>query len=62
MADEKENQGPGPEDTPQADKVDQADKPKKELLKDINIDSTNQYIRKISQIDHKISREESHEL
>ncbi|HAT71583.1 MAG TPA: hypothetical protein DCS63_02065 [Elusimicrobia bacterium] len=34
----------------------------KEKLSDINIDSTNQYIRKISQIDHKISREESHEL
>jgi len=31
-------------------------------LSDINIDSTNQYIRKISTIDHKISREESHEL
>jgi RNA polymerase primary sigma factor len=41
------------------------EKPKaapKEKLSDINIDSTNQYIRKISQIDHKISREESHEL
>ena len=59
MADEKENQGPGPEDAPQPDK---ADKPKKEILKDINIDSTSQYIRKISQVDHKISREESHEL
>jgi RNA polymerase primary sigma factor len=34
----------------------------KEKLSEINIDSTNQYIRKISQIDHKISREESHEL
>jgi RNA polymerase primary sigma factor len=34
----------------------------KEKLSAINIDSTNQYIRKISQIDHKISREESHEL
>ncbi|MDA8130997.1 MAG: sigma-70 family RNA polymerase sigma factor, partial [Elusimicrobia bacterium] len=34
----------------------------KEKLSDINIDSTNQYIRRISQIDHKISREESHEL
>lgn len=34
----------------------------KEKLSDINIDSTNQYIRKISQIDHKISREESHDL
>jgi RNA polymerase sigma factor (sigma-70 family) len=31
-------------------------------LSDINIDSTNQYIRKIATIDHKISREESHEL
>ncbi|MCX5792117.1 MAG: sigma-70 family RNA polymerase sigma factor [Elusimicrobia bacterium] len=34
----------------------------KEKLSSINIDSTNQYIRKISQIDHKVSREESHEL
>jgi len=56
MAEEKEGREPGQEETPQAEK------PKKEVLKDINIDSTNQYIRKISQIDHKISREESHEL
>ncbi|MDT8286931.1 MAG: sigma-70 family RNA polymerase sigma factor [Elusimicrobiales bacterium] len=34
----------------------------KEKLSSINIDSTNQYIRKISTIDHKISREETHEL
>jgi len=58
MADEKENKEPeqGQEEAPQAGV------PKKEILKDINIDSTNQYIRKISQINHKISREESHEL
>ncbi|MDQ7773560.1 MAG: sigma-70 family RNA polymerase sigma factor [Elusimicrobiales bacterium] len=34
----------------------------KEKLSAINIDSTNQYIRKISTIDHKISREETHDL
>ena len=34
----------------------------KEKLSAINIDSTNQYIRKISTIDHRISREENHEL
>ncbi len=56
MAEEKENQEPAQEETPQAEK------PPKGLLKDINIDSMNQYIRRISQIDHKISREESHEL
>jgi len=39
-----------------------AEAPKKEVLREVNIDSTNQYIRKISQINHKISREESHEL
>ncbi len=58
MAEEKDKK-----DTEQAEEAPpQAAAPKKETLKDVNIDSTNQYIRKISQIDHKISREESHEL
>lgn len=59
MADETEEQEK--EETPK-EEVAAAEKKPKEKLSDINIDSTNQYIRKISQIDHKISREESHEL
>lgn len=60
MADEeKETTGEAAE--PQEAAPKDKDK-KKESLGDINIDSTNQYIRKISQIDHKISREESHDL
>jgi RNA polymerase primary sigma factor len=68
MAEEKENEELEREE-PAAPKVEKepgeeaaAEKKPKEKLSDINIDSTNQYIRKISQIDHKISREESHEL
>ena len=59
MAEEKENEDQEKEESPK-----EAASPAKakEKLSDINIDSTNQYIRKISQIDHKISREESHEL
>ncbi len=58
MADETEDQEK--EETPKEETAKPA--APKEKLSDINIDSTNQYIRKISQIDHKISREESHEL
>ena len=58
MADETEEQEK--EETPKEKEASPAKA--KEKLSDINIDSTNQYIRKISQIDHKISREESHEL
>lgn len=56
--DKKEQEKEQDEETPKKEEA----APKKEKLGDINIDSTNQYIRKISQIDHKISREESHEL
>ena len=61
MAEEKDEQEKeeGSEETP---KETAASAKPKEKLSEINIDSTNQYIRKISQIDHKISREESHEL
>ena len=59
MAEEKENEEQEKEEAPK--EAASSAKPK-EKLSDINIDSTNQYIRKISQIDHKISREESHEL
>lgn len=66
MAEEKDNEEQERED-PEKETKDAAKEPKekgaaKEKLSEINIDSTNQYIRKISQIDHKISREESHEL
>jgi len=59
MAEEKENEEVEKEEH---HKEEAAPAAPKEKLSDINIDSTNQYIRKISQIDHKISREESHEL
>ena len=59
MADEKETEEQESEPQEKEEKVKGAEK---EKLGAINIDSTNQYIRKISQIDHKISREESHEL
>ncbi|OGR66949.1 MAG: hypothetical protein A2081_00130 [Elusimicrobia bacterium GWC2_61_19] len=58
MSDETEDQEK--EEAPKKEEASKAGP--KEKLSDINIDSTNQYIRKISQIDHKISREESHEL
>ncbi len=63
MAEEKDEETEKDE-TPKAEKEpgEEAPAKPKEKLSDINIDSTNQYIRKISQIDHKISREESHEL
>ena len=59
MAEEKENEETEKEEAP---KEALTPAKAKEKLSDINIDSTNQYIRKISQIDHKISREESHDL
>ncbi|MDA8131736.1 MAG: sigma-70 family RNA polymerase sigma factor, partial [Elusimicrobia bacterium] len=59
MAEEKDDQEQEKGSPAEAEKEKSAPK---EKLSDINIDSTNQYIRKISQIDHKISREESHEL
>lgn len=59
MAEENEEQEK--EETPKEEAA-AAEKKPKEKLSDINIDSTNQYIRKISTIDHKISREESHDL
>ncbi len=59
MAEEKEHEEVEKEE---GHKEAEASAKPKEKLSDINIDSTNQYIRKISQIDHKISREESHEL
>ena len=59
MAEEKENEEQEKEEAP---KEALSPAKAKEKLSDINIDSTNQYIRKISQIDHKISREESHDL
>ncbi len=67
MLDEKDNEEVEKDEAaPKAEKEPgeeaPAEKKPKEKLSDINIDSTNQYIRKISQIDHKISREESHEL
>lgn len=65
MSEEKENEELEKEEAaPKAEKEpgEEAPAKPKEKLSDINIDSTNQYIRKISQIDHKISREESHEL
>ncbi|MHB0996249.1 MAG: sigma-70 family RNA polymerase sigma factor [Elusimicrobiales bacterium] len=63
MAEEKDEETEKDE-APKAEKEpgEEAPAKPKEKLSDINIDSTNQYIRKISQIDHKISREESHEL
>ncbi|HAH30815.1 MAG TPA: hypothetical protein DCL44_00710 [Elusimicrobia bacterium] len=57
MAEEKEETAENNEEEKTEKPVEKGGK-----LSDINIDSTNQYIRKISQIDHKISREESHEL
>ncbi|HNW44809.1 MAG TPA: hypothetical protein PKI19_09910, partial [Elusimicrobiales bacterium] len=60
MAEEKEHEDQEKEEPVKEEKG--ADVIPKEKLSAINIDSTNQYIRKISQIDHKISREESHEL
>ncbi len=63
MAEEKENEDQEREEQPEKETKDAKEKgAPKEKLSEINIDSTNQYIRKISQIDHKISREESHEL
>ncbi len=64
MPEEKDNEELEKEEAaPKAEKEPGEETPKpKEKLSDINIDSTNQYIRKISQIDHKISREESHDL
>ena len=61
MAEEKENEEQESEPQEKEEKV-KGPAAEKEKLGAINIDSTNQYIRKISQIDHKISREESHEL
>ncbi|MBI4801126.1 MAG: sigma-70 family RNA polymerase sigma factor [Elusimicrobia bacterium] len=62
VEEEKEITAESPGDATKPQEWLPAKKVKKETLSDINIDSTNQYIRKISQIDHKISREESHEL
>ena len=64
MAEEKDNEEQEREEQPEKDTAKDAKEKgaPKEKLSEINIDSTNQYIRKISQIDHKISREESHEL